>query len=56
MKKFSFYQVGILVVLLATLNGCAVVGGIFKTGLWAGILVVVVVIVIIIWLIKRMMK
>ncbi len=56
MKKFSFYQAGILLLLLATLNGCAVVGGIFKTGMWAGILVVVGVILLIIWLIRKGMK
>lgn len=56
MKKFSFYQAGIVLVLLATLTGCSFIGSIFKTGLWAGIILVVVVIVFIIWLIKKMMS
>ncbi len=56
MKKFYVYQSAFLLFLLATLNSCSVIGGIFKTGMWAGILVVVVVIVLIIWLIRKGMK
>ncbi|WP_204336885.1 hypothetical protein [Cryomorpha ignava] len=56
MKNFSFYQAGILLVLLATLNGCSVIGDIFEAGLWVGVIVVVVVIVLIIWIIKKMMS
>lgn len=33
--------------MLLALQGCAVVGGIFKAGVWVGILIVVVVIIII---------
>jgi TM2 domain-containing membrane protein YozV len=35
------------------LNSCAVVGGIFKAGVWVGILIVVFFIGIIIWLVTR---
>ena len=56
MKKFTLYQTGILLILLATLNGCSVIGDIFEAGIWVGILIVVVVIVLIIWIIKKMMR
>jgi hypothetical protein len=39
--------------MLFLLNGCAVIGGIFKAGVWVGVLLVVVVIGIIIWLVTR---
>jgi len=35
------------------LNSCAVIGGIFKAGVWVGILIVVFIISIIIWLVTR---
>jgi hypothetical protein len=34
-------------------SGCEVIGGIFKAGVWVGILVVVAVIGLIIWLVTR---
>ena len=40
----------------AMLSGCTVIGGIFKAGVWSGILIVVVVIVLIIWLVSKMGK
>jgi hypothetical protein len=35
------------------LNSCAVVGGIFKAGVWVGMLIVLFVIGLIIWLLTR---
>jgi uncharacterized membrane protein len=40
-------------VLLFIQPGCAVVGGIFKAGVWVGVLLVVLVIALIVWLISR---
>jgi len=34
-------------------SSCAVVGGIFKAGVWVGVLVVVGVVALILWLISR---
>lgn len=56
MKKFYFYQTAILLFLLATLNSCKIIGGIFKSGVWVGVLLVVAVIILIIWIIRKMMK
>jgi hypothetical protein len=52
MKKFQL--LGILSALLLFFSGCEIVGGIFKAGVWSGIIIVVIVIVLIIWLIGRM--
>jgi hypothetical protein len=45
-----------LLALLPLLNGCAVIGGIFKAGVWVGVLIVVVIIAIIIWVISKASK
>lgn len=40
-----------LIVLLAmTLTGCEVVGGIFKAGMWVGIVMAVVIVALIMWI------
>jgi hypothetical protein len=38
---------------LLLLNSCTVIGGIFKAGVWVGVLLVVFIIGIIIWLVTR---
>ena len=44
----------LLIVLLAmTMTGCAAIAGIFKAGVWTGVILVVVVIVIIVALVGR---
>jgi hypothetical protein len=43
----------LLIFLMFLLNSCAVVGGIFKAGVWVGVLIVVFIIGIIIWLVTR---
>jgi hypothetical protein len=54
MKK---YLVFLLIFLIPVLfSGCAVVGGIFKAGVWVGILAVAVVIAIIIFIIRGISK
>ena len=43
-----------LVALLATtLSSCELIGGIFKAGVWSGVIIVVVVLALIIWLISK---
>jgi len=36
-----------------TLNSCAVIGGIFKAGIWTGIIIVAIIVFIIIWIISK---
>ncbi|MCF0039629.1 MULTISPECIES: hypothetical protein [Dyadobacter] len=47
--------INFLVVLLltVTLTSCEVVGGIFKGGVWTGVILVVAVIAIVIWALSR---
>jgi hypothetical protein len=50
------YAFPIAVFLLATLPGCEVVGGIFKAGVWSGIIIVIAVIILIFYLVSRIKK
>jgi len=43
----------LMVMLAFFLDSCSVIGGIFKAGVWVGILIVVFIIGIIIWLVTR---
>ena len=52
MKQYSL--IGLLVLATAmTLSSCEVIGGIFKAGVWVGILLVVLVVGLILWLVGR---
>ncbi|MGN7720260.1 phosphatidate cytidylyltransferase [Chitinophaga sp. YIM B06452] len=50
MKNAMLFLLGILTV---TLSSCELVEGIFKAGVWTGLLLVAVVLGLIIWLISR---
>lgn len=43
----------LLLSFLFLLSSCSVVGGIFKAGIWTGIIIVVLVVALIIWLFSR---
>ena len=51
MKKLLLF--GPFILILCLLSSCAVVGGIFKAGVWVGVIIVLVVIGFIIWLVTR---
>jgi cytosine/uracil/thiamine/allantoin permease len=55
MKKSNQHRVGwfILFACLFLLPGCQVIGDIFKTGVWFGVIGVVVVVGVVIWLISK---
>ena len=55
MKKQMLY-ISAFITALATLPGCEVIGGIFKAGVWTGVLMVAAVIGLIIFLIVKMFK
>jgi hypothetical protein len=42
--------------LIVTLSSCEAIAGIFKAGLWVGIIIVVIVVAIILWLIGKARK
>ena len=52
MKKQTFI-IALLAVVLTTLQGCEVIGGIFKAGMGVGIFIVVAVIALIIFIVFR---
>lgn len=44
----------LLVLLLAiTASACSVVGGIFKAGVWVGVIAVVLVLLVVLWLVSK---
>ncbi len=52
MKQYSLLWLCALAAAM-TLSSCEVVGGIFKAGMWVGILLVVLVVGVILWLFGR---
>lgn len=54
MKKIEIFSIVTLLVAFATsLESCRVIGGIFKAGMWAGVLLVVGIVALVIFLITR---
>ncbi len=57
MNKFNFSGIVFLTAIIAiTFSSCAAIGGIFKAGVWFGVIGIVVVIAVIFWLINRAKK
>lgn len=56
MKKNNSILLAALLFMVTAMSSCEVVGGIFKAGMWVGILVVVLVIGIILWVIGKARK
>ena len=53
MKHNSFL---LLLLVLLSLTGCEVIGGIFKAGVWVGILLVVLVLVGLFWIVGKLRR
>jgi Ni,Fe-hydrogenase III small subunit len=51
MKKYSFLP---LLAILISLSSCEIVGGIFKAGIWAGVIMVVLVVGVIIFILAKL--
>ncbi len=45
-----------LLVLMVSLSSCEAIAGIFKAGMWSGIIIVVLVVALILWLLGRSRK
>lgn len=56
MNKLSIFRNTAFVGVLLMLTSCEAIGGIFKAGMWSGILMVALVIGLIIWLLGRVTK
>jgi len=56
MIKSNFRRLFILLPLFSALSSCEVIGGIFKAGVWSGVLIVVLVVALIIFIIAKTSK
>ncbi|MEO6637465.1 MAG: hypothetical protein ABIN25_04270 [Ginsengibacter sp.] len=57
MKKYNSSKIILsLTALMIFLSSCSAVAGIFKAGIWFGVIAVVVVVAIIFWLINKARK
>lgn len=57
MNKYNFSKVFCLLLIMAvTLSSCSAIAGIFKAGIWFGIIGVVVIVAVIFWLINKARK
>lgn len=56
MKKSNGILLAALFFVLTTMSSCEVIGGIFKAGVWVGVLLVVLVVGIILWIIGKARK
>jgi hypothetical protein len=54
--KKNYVITALLLTLIMTLNSCTAIEGIFKAGMWTGIIFVVVIIAVIIWIISRVTR
>ena len=51
--KHSWALFGLLLLFILTLAGCEIIVGIFKAGVWVGVILVLAVIGIIVWLASK---
>ncbi|SDE33553.1 MULTISPECIES: hypothetical protein [Pedobacter] len=51
MKKI--FPIALIAFLCTTLSSCELVEGIFKAGVWSGIIIVVVVVALLIWILAK---
>ncbi len=56
MKKNNGNLLAFLFVIITTMSSCEAIGGIFKAGVWVGVLVVVLVVGVILWLVGKSRK
>lgn len=53
MTTKKYFPIAFIAFLSATLMSCNLIEGIFKAGMWTGVIVVVLVLALIIWLISK---
>ena len=47
---------GSLLLAICSLSSCEIIGGIFKAGVWVGVLIVVAILALVFWLVSRSRK
>ena len=53
MRRLSFSLTAIMLFLMITLSSCEAIGGIFKAGIWTGVIGIGLVVILVIYLISR---
>ncbi len=53
MKKFNWLIIITIFTMFLTLESCQAIAGIFKAGIWVGVVIVVIVVALILWLIGK---
>lgn len=48
-----YFPLALIALLMTTLSSCSLIEGIFKAGVWSGVIIVVVVLALVIWLISK---
>ncbi len=56
MNRLSASLIAILAFFTITLTSCEAIGGIFKAGMWTGVIGIVIVVALVLWLIGRSRK
>jgi hypothetical protein len=50
MMRSTVWRLFLILVLAVTVSGCEIIGGIFKAGVWVGVIGVVLVLALVLWL------
>ena len=53
MEIKKYLPLALVALVMTTLSSCQLIEGIFKAGVWSGIIVVVVVLALIIWVVSK---
>ncbi|WP_442590104.1 hypothetical protein ACSBL2_02480 [Pedobacter sp. AW31-3R] len=48
-----YFPLAMIALLTTTLASCSLIEGIFKAGVWSGVIIVVIVLALIIWLVSK---
>lgn len=55
-SKKNLSLLTLLMILAVSSGGCEVVGGIFKAGMWVGVIMVALIVVVIFWIMGKMRR
>ena len=56
MRTLSFSLAAVMIILMTTLSSCEAIGGVFKAGIWTGVVGIALVVFLVIYLISRSRK
>ncbi len=57
MSRFNFSKmIFLMLAIAATFSSCEAIAGIFKAGMWVGVIIVVLIIALVLWLISKAKK